>query len=87
MGSILDEIAARKTEIVDQTPFGNFNDNLLIKVIDKRLNALYKLIRRLLNNMNMLKKPWSQSTTAWKSYILKLTNYYQKPRKKKMYNH
>jgi len=45
VGSILDEIAARKAEIVDKTPFDDFNDNLLIKVIDERLNALYELIQ------------------------------------------
>jgi len=43
--SILDEIAARKAEIVDKTPFDDFDNELLTKVIDERLTALYDLIK------------------------------------------
>ena len=42
---LLDEIAARKSEIVDQTPFDDYGSNLLAEVIDERLRDLYELIR------------------------------------------
>ena len=43
--SILDEIAAKRSEIVDKTPFDTYDDNLALQVIDDRLNAIYSLIR------------------------------------------
>ena len=43
--SILDEIAAKRSEIVDKTPFDTYDDNLALKVIDHRLNAIYGLIQ------------------------------------------
>lgn len=46
VGSILDEIAARKAEIVNETPFDNFDDNLMIKVIGEPIKALYDLIQQ-----------------------------------------
>ena len=42
--SILEELAAKRAEIVDETPFDNFDDNLALKLIDKRLTELYELI-------------------------------------------
>ena len=45
--SILDEIAAKRAEIVDKTPFDTYDDNLALKVIDDRLKSIYGLI---LNN-------------------------------------
>ena len=38
--SILQEIAARKAELVDKTPF-NYEDNLALKVIENRLQNIY----------------------------------------------
>jgi len=43
--SILDEIAAKRSEIVDKTPFDTYDDKLALKVIDDRLNEIYGLIR------------------------------------------
>ena len=43
--SILDEIAAKRSEIVDKTPFDTYDDSLALKVIDDRLNAIYGLIQ------------------------------------------
>jgi integrase len=43
--SILDEIAAKKAEIVEKTPFDFYEDNLALKVIDDRLQSIYALIR------------------------------------------
>ena len=44
--SILTEIASRKAELVDQTPFDDFENNLALKVIDKRLNEIYSLLAK-----------------------------------------
>lgn len=43
--SILDEIAAKKAEIVEKTPFDFYEDNLALQVIDERLQSIYGLIR------------------------------------------
>ena len=43
--SLLDEIATKKAEIVDKTPFDLYEDNLALQVIDERLQAIYSLIR------------------------------------------
>lgn len=42
--SLLEEIAAKKAEIVDTTPFDSLDDNLALELIDKRLTELYSLI-------------------------------------------
>ena len=42
--SILEELAARKAELVDKTPF-DFDDNLVLELVDKRLTELYTLIQ------------------------------------------
>jgi len=44
--SILAEIAAKKAEVVNDTPFDNFDDNLALNLIDKRLNDIYALLER-----------------------------------------
>ena len=43
--SILQELAAKKAEIVDRTPFDDFEDNLALQLIDNRLSELYALIK------------------------------------------
>ena len=43
--SILQELAAKKAEIVDKTPFDDFEDSLALKLIDQRLSELYALIK------------------------------------------
>ena len=43
--SILDEIAAKRSEVVDKTPFDFYDDNLALKVIDERLKDIYGLIQ------------------------------------------
>jgi hypothetical protein len=43
--SILDEIAAKRSEVVDKTPFDFYEDNLALKVIDERLKSIYGLIQ------------------------------------------
>ena len=45
VSSILEEIAAKKAELVDKTPFDNYEDNLAIQVINERLQDIYALIR------------------------------------------
>ena len=42
--SILEEIA-RRAEIVDKTPFDDYEDNLALQVIDEQLRAIYGLIQ------------------------------------------
>lgn len=44
--NILTEIASKKAELVDNTPFDIFEDNLAIKIIDKRLLEIYHLIAK-----------------------------------------
>jgi hypothetical protein len=41
--AILQELAAKKLEIVDMTPFDNYESNLALKLIDQRLIELYSL--------------------------------------------
>ena len=41
---ILKEIAARKAELVEKTPFDNFEDNIVLQIIDNRLNEIYEII-------------------------------------------
>ena len=43
--SLLQEIAAKKAEIVDKTPFDLYDDNLVLNVIDDRLQGIYALIQ------------------------------------------
>lgn len=45
MISILDEIAHKRAEIVDKTPFDAYEDNLDLQVIDGRLKAIYALLQ------------------------------------------
>ena len=42
---ILDEIAAKRAEVVEKTPFDTYDDNLALKVIDERLRDMYSLIQ------------------------------------------
>lgn len=41
---ILKDIAARKAELVDKTPFDNFENEIALQVIDSRLNEIYEII-------------------------------------------
>ena len=41
---MLKEISSKKAEIVDQTPFDIFEDNLALQVIEGRLQSMYSLI-------------------------------------------
>lgn len=43
--NILDEIAARRAEVVQNTPFDDHDNNIMLKVIDNRLNDLYAIIQ------------------------------------------
>ena len=45
VNSILEQLAAKKAEIVERTPFDNFDDNLALKLIDQGLMELYELIQ------------------------------------------
>lgn len=42
--SILDELATKKTEVVDKTPFDDYESNIALKMIDQRITELYQLI-------------------------------------------
>jgi integrase len=43
--SILEEIAAKRAEVVNTTPFDNLEDNLALQIIDQRLSEIYALIK------------------------------------------
>jgi len=43
--SILDEIAAKQAKVIEKTPFDLYEDNLALKVIDDRLQSIYRLIQ------------------------------------------
>ena len=43
--NLLQGIAARKAELVNETPFDKFDDNLALELIDKHMNELYVLIQ------------------------------------------
>ena len=51
--SVLEEYAAKKAELVDNTPFDDFENNIALELIDKRLMELYGLIQ---NNPLIIKK-------------------------------
>lgn len=42
---ILAELAARKAELVDKTPFDDFENNLAWQLINNRLNEIYSIIQ------------------------------------------
>ena len=42
--SLLEDIASKKAEIVDMTPFDNFDYNISLKLIDQNLTELYDLV-------------------------------------------
>lgn len=42
---LLAELAARKAELVDKTPFDNFESDIALQVIDNRLNEIYALLQ------------------------------------------
>lgn len=42
---LLAELAARKSELVDRTPFDNFENDIALQVIDNRLNEIYNIIQ------------------------------------------
>jgi integrase/recombinase XerD len=50
---MLEEYAAKKAELVNKTPFDNFETNLVLDLIDKRLIELYDLIQ---NNPSVIQK-------------------------------
>lgn len=42
---LLSELAARKAELVDKTPFDSFENDIILQVIDNRLNEIYAIIK------------------------------------------
>lgn len=44
--SILEDIAARKAELVEKTPFDSYEDNLAIRIIDEKINDIYQLLKK-----------------------------------------
>ena len=42
---LLSELAARKAELVNETPFDNFENDIALQVIDNRLNEIYAIIQ------------------------------------------
>ena len=50
---ILADIAARKAEIVEKTPFDNYEDNIVLEIIDNRLSEIYSIIK---NNPEVTKQ-------------------------------
>ena len=43
---ILEELATRKAELVEKTPFDDFENNLALEIIDQRLTELFTLITK-----------------------------------------
>lgn len=43
--SVLEEYAAKKAKLVNNTPFDNFENNLALELIDKHLTELYDLLK------------------------------------------
>jgi len=43
--SIMDEIASKRAEVVERTPFDNYDDNIALQVIDERLKEIYQVIQ------------------------------------------
>ena len=41
---VLAELAARKAELVEKTPFDDFENNIVLQVIDSKLNDIYEII-------------------------------------------
>ena len=50
---LLAELAARKAELVENTPFDNFENDIALQVIDNRLNEIYTIIQ---NNPQVTRK-------------------------------
>ena len=44
--SILDEIASKRAELVNKTPFDDYESDLALQVIDDRLESIYGLIMK-----------------------------------------
>ena len=44
--SILDEIASKRAELVNKTPFDDYESDLALQVIDDRLKSIYGLIMK-----------------------------------------
>lgn len=42
--SILEELSAKQTEVVDKTPLDHYEDNIALKMIDQRILELYQLV-------------------------------------------
>jgi hypothetical protein len=45
VSSILAELAAKKGELVEKTPFDDFENKLALQLIDNRLNEIYSIIK------------------------------------------
>jgi len=58
--SLLDELAAKKSEVVNNTPFDNYEDNIALKLIDQRIKELYLLI---LNNPEVTREVVEETIT------------------------
>ena len=42
---LLAELAAKKAELVEKTPFDNFENDIVLQIIDTRLNEIYDIIK------------------------------------------
>ena len=42
---LLAELATKKAELVDKTPFDNFENGITLQVIDNRLNEIYAIVQ------------------------------------------
>ena len=42
---LLAELSVRKTKLVDKTPFNNFENDIVLQVIDNRLNEIYAIVQ------------------------------------------
>jgi integrase/recombinase XerD len=68
---ILAELAARKSELVNNTPFDNFETNLALQLIDSRLNEIYSVIQ---NNSEITKEYVLQAMEPVEASLLQLHN-------------
>lgn len=67
--TVLKEIAAKKAELVEQTPFDNYEDKLILEVIDNKLEEIYAIIQ---SDSQMTREYVSQSIEPVENSLDKL---------------
>jgi integrase/recombinase XerD len=66
---VLAELAARKAELVKNTPFDDFENNIALQIIDTRLNEIYSIIK---NNPQITREYVTQAIEPVEDSLLAL---------------